>query len=318
MNKRDLLLNLIHGSASPGYTPAAFFLHFDPAFHQGQAAVEKHLEFFRATSMDFVKIQYEQSLPPAEPIRRPQDWAARTPRLDEAFYEPTVRLVEGLVKAAGRDALVLLTLYSPFMLAGQLSRDANLDEQIRQDPEAVGRGLQILADNVITLVRACKRAGVDGFYASTQGGEAFRFPGTDLFEKWIKPLDLAVWAEIQDCSCNILHICDYVGGYTDLSPFLDYPGQVVNCSLKLGEQSLSPQEAYHMFKRPFMGGLERKGVLATGAPHEARRAAQEVLAQAPERFILAADCTVPAETPWENLKAAIDEAHAHTPGRSLP
>ena len=64
-----------------------------------------------------------------------------------------------------------------------------------------------------------------------------------------------------------------------------------------------------MFGRPFMGGLERKGVIATGSRDQIRQTAQEVLAQAPDRFILAADCTVPSETPWENLKAAIDVAH---------
>ena len=37
--------------------PAAFFLHFDQAYHRGRAAVDKHLEFFRATGMDIVKSQ---------------------------------------------------------------------------------------------------------------------------------------------------------------------------------------------------------------------------------------------------------------------
>jgi hypothetical protein len=26
--------------------------------------------------------------------------------------------------------------------------------------------------------------------------------------------------------------------------------------------------------------------------------------------VLAADCTVPSDTPWENLRAAVDAAHA--------
>ena len=30
MNKRDALLDLIHGGSSLDYTPAAFFMHFDP------------------------------------------------------------------------------------------------------------------------------------------------------------------------------------------------------------------------------------------------------------------------------------------------
>jgi uroporphyrinogen decarboxylase len=158
-------------------------------------------------------------------------------------------------------------------------------------------------------VYGCKQAGVDGFYVSTQGGEAFRFPNTDLFQRFIKPTDLAVWAEIQDCLFNILHICDYVGDYSDLTPFLDYPCHVVNSSLKLGEHALSAREISDLFKRPFMGGLERKNQIATGNAEDIRQTVEKLLAQAPERFILAADCTVPSATPWENLKIAVAAAH---------
>ena len=94
-----------------------------------------------------------------------------------------------------------------------------------------------------------------------------------------------------------------------MAPFLDYPGQVVNCSLKLGEHNLTAKEVSELFGRPFMGGLERMGVIASGVPTAIRQAVGEVLRQAPERFILAADCTVPGDTPWANLKTAIDMAH---------
>ena len=312
MNKRDRLLNLIHAEpGNDGYTPAAFFLHFGPDYQAGQAAIDRHLEFFRYTGMDFVKIQYEQAVPPAPPVRRPQDWAS-LPRVDDAFFEPTIRVVEGLIKAAKDEALVLLTLYSTFMwarhFAGQ-SGESSLAAHLGEDPAAVQQGLEIVTENVRRLVRLAKAAGVDGFYASSQGGEAFRFSGTDFFARYIKPTDLAVWEEIGDSPFNILHVCDYEGSYDDLTPFLDYPGQVVNASLQVGGRRYSPREMAELFGRPFMGGLERKGILATGAPDEARQTVHEILAWAPERFILAADCTVPSETPWENLKAAIDAAH---------
>ena len=54
MTKRDTLLNLISTSKQPEYIPAAFFIHFDSAFHKGQAAIDKHLEYFRYTGMDIV------------------------------------------------------------------------------------------------------------------------------------------------------------------------------------------------------------------------------------------------------------------------
>jgi uroporphyrinogen decarboxylase len=310
MNRRDTLLGLIHGEAPSDYVPAAFFMHFDPVYHQGQEAVDKHLEFFRYTGMDLVKVQYEQTLPRSPRIRKPGDWA-RAPLYPNDFLDAPIRVVEGLVKAAKREALVIMTLYSPFMWAMRLAEDVNLADHMKEDPSAVAKGLEIMTENVLNLVRGCKRVGVDGFYASSQGGEAFRFGGTEIFRKYIEPTDLAVWDEIRSCPFNILHICDYRGEYDDLTPFLDYPGQLVNCSLKLGDRTLTPKEASQMFGRPFMGGMDRKGIIATGSPEEIRQASERVLAEAPERFILAADCTVPSDTPWEQLKIAIDTAHQY-------
>lgn len=310
MNKRDTMLSLINDATPPDYIPAAFFLHFDSAYHQGQAAIEKHLEYFRVTGMDFVKIQYEQPFPASAPIRTPEDWA-HAPLCSDEFFEAPIRVVEGLVKAAKSEALVIVTLYSPFMWAAHLVQHEDLNNHFRENPEAVKKGLEIMTENVLTFVRGCKRVGVDGFYASSQGGEAFRFQDPSIFQKYIKPTDLAVWDEISSCTFNILHICDFEGSYTDLTPFLDYPGHVVNSSLKLGDRTLTPKAASQLFGRPFMGGLERKGVLATGNPETVRQAATEVLAHAAERFILAADCTVPSGTPWENLKTAIETSHEY-------
>jgi uroporphyrinogen decarboxylase len=310
MSKRDSVLQMVTGDSPPDFVPAAFFLHFDPAYHKGQAAVNRHLEFFRFTGMDFLKIQYEQTLPPGPVVHQPADWAS-VPLYPLDFHEESAAITRGLVQAAGSEALVVMTVYSPFMWARRISGAEVLEAHLREDPEGVAKGLAIMTDNVLNLVRACKQAGVDGFYVSSQGGEADRFPGSDIFAKYIKPTDLAVWDEIQDCAFNILHICDYESGYDDLSTFVDYPGQVVNCSLSLGDRELSPMQVAEMFGRPYMGGLERTGVLASGPQDAIQRQAQAILATAPERFILAADCTVPADVPWDNLRTAIETAHQY-------
>ena len=154
MNKREALLNLVNSKTPPDYVPAAFFLHFDPAYHQGQPAIDKHLEFFRATGMDFVKIQYEQTPTPLPTIRKPEDWAS-APLYIDADFEPTLQVVEGLVKAAKAEALVIVTVYSPFMWAGQLASADVVATHLKEKPEAVKEGLEILTENVLTLVRAC-------------------------------------------------------------------------------------------------------------------------------------------------------------------
>ncbi len=310
MNKRDAVLNLLDPGCQPEYIPAAFFLHFDPIYHRGQAAVDKHIEYFRHTGMDFVKIQYEHSFPHIPDIQRPKDWA-KMPFYELDFYEEPLRVVEGLVKAAKPEALVVLTLYSPFMLAGQAIGAETVNEHIKQDPDAVTRGMQIITDSLMGFVKECVRLGLDGFYTSTQGGEVGRFEDPALFNHCVRPYDLALMEEInRSCIFNILHICDYHLPYHDLAPFVDYPGHIVNTSLETTQGEISAKEVSQMFNRPFMGGLNRKGALANGSPEEIRQAVEETIRDAPERFLLGADCTVPANTPWENLRLAI--AHAHT------
>lgn len=310
-NRREAVLAVLDANQPQTYVPAGFFLHFDPQYHRGRPAVEKHLAFFRYTGMDFVKIQFELPFPRHPEIQRPADWA-RLPFYGKDFYQPQLDVVEGLVREAKGDALVVLTLYSPFMLAGQAVGAETVEAHIRENPEAARRGISIIAESLLTFVRECIRLGVDGFYHSTQGGEASRLGGSGLFEECVKPYDLLVMNEIaRSCIFNILHVCDYHAGYNDLTPFLDYPGHVVNSSLHVGDRTLTPQEISTMFGRPFMGGLERKGIIATGTQQEVVQAATDVLRRKSERFILGADCTVPGGTAWDNLRAAIDTAHSY-------
>ena len=186
-------------------------------------------------------------------------------------------------------------------------------EHIKENPEKVKKGMEIITESVMLLVKECIKVGVDGFYTSTQGGESFRFErGTSFFNECIKPYDLIVMNEInKSCIFNVLHVCDYNGAYDDLSNFLEYPGHVVNSGLKLKSKKTTSKEVSRMFNRPFLGGLDRKGEIFSGSKDEIKKAVINVLSEAPEKFILGADCTVPNDTNWDNLKTAISTAHEH-------
>ena len=311
MNKRDMILGLADAHKPLPYVPAAFFLHFPPEFHAGQAAVDKHLEYYKQTGMDFVKIQYERTFPALPQIQAPDDWS-KMPAYGLDFFAGQLAAVKGIVQALGSEAVVIMTLYSPFMLAGQTAGAARVAEHLNREPEKVRKGLEIITESLLGFVRECAKLGVDGFYTSTQGGEAVRLAKRQTFVDYVKPFDLVVMEEANRLRpFNILHVCDYHMPYDDFSSFLDYPGTVVNSPLELAGRHLSPSDAAALFKRPYMGGLERKGVILNGSAQQIRAAVDAVIAQAPPRFILGADCTVLSETPWANLKVAIDAAHAH-------
>ncbi len=311
MNKRDAVLAVLDESVPQRSVPAAFFIHFDKACHFGPPAVQKHLEYFRHTGMDFVKIQYERTFPPIEAIKRPGDWR-KMPSYPLDFYQPQLSAVEGLVKAAKKEALVLVTLYSAFMCAGHTTSLPLLTAHLEEDPDSVRKGLEAITDSLVRFVKECIRLGVDGFYASTQGGEAGRFRDPAVFSRHVRPFDLVPMNEMKrSCPFNILHVCDYNAPYSDFSRFLDYPGHVVNCNPQLTGGKIPWSEVARSFGRPCMGGLDRHGLIASGSEGEIGREVGKVLSEASRPSILGADCTLPGDTKWDNIRAAVAAAHAH-------
>jgi uroporphyrinogen decarboxylase len=312
MNKRDAVLNLLDKNKPQPYIPAGFFIHFDPGCHFGQASVDKHLEYFNYTNMDLVKIQYERKFPYQPDIQKPEDWK-KLPVYKKDFFQPQLDAVAGLVKAAKDEAVVIVTLYSAFMCTGHASKRL-FTEHLKENPEQAKKGLEIATESLLLFVKECIKLGVDGFYASTQGGENTRFEDRSLFADYIKPFDLVLMEEInRECIFNVLHVCDYYAGYDDFAPFVTYPGHVVNCNPQVGGKTLSGQEISELFGRPYMGGLDRLGVIATGSQADVQQEVENVLRNAPDKFMLAADCTLPHDVSWDNIKTAIATAHTYQP-----
>jgi uroporphyrinogen decarboxylase len=309
VNKRDVIYSLIEGKVNEDYIPSAFFVHFGEGFKTGDAAVNRHLEYFNSIDMDFVKIQYEAEFPLLKSVKKPEDWA-NMPFYKKDFYEKQLYVVKELVKKGKKLAPVIATLYSPFMSAGHSVTGDVLTEHLKMDPEKVKKGMDIITESTLIFANECIKLGVDGFLASTQGGEGFRFKDPSIFKEYVKPYDLTVMNRINEaCSCNVLHICDYVGDYDDLSPFVDYPGHIVNCSMKVANNMLQPSNIYRQFNKPVFGGLEKRGPISQKSQFTLTSSVKEVLKNAPDRFILGAECALLGNIDWKQVRMVVDIAH---------
>jgi uroporphyrinogen decarboxylase len=310
-NKRSVVKSLLQNEASWNYTPAAFFTHFPPECHSGRAAIDKHIEFFKYTGMDFVKIQYEKAFPKIEDIKVPKDWR-HMPFYDSSFFAEPLEIVESLVKELHKESLIVQTIYSPFMCAADSTSYDLLTTHLQEDPDSVKKGLSVIRDSLLGFIRECARLGIDGFYSSTQGGEGARFKKDDHFQNHISPFDISLLAEMNALTAfNILHICDYWLPYDSVDFFVNYPCKVVSLptTLKNGH-IITPGEAYKQFGKPILGGLNRKGAIAAGPVNEIEQEVKSLLADSPNRYILGADCTV-ANADWDLLRFAISLAHDH-------
>ena len=310
MNSRERILQVLDQSRPNEYVPAAFFLHFENKL--GRKAVDDHKAFYKATNMDFVKVFYEIAVPKVE-INSGKDWE-KVPVYSEDFFAPQVAVIADLAREFGTEAFVLPTVYSPLALAHQtLGRGKDFKKLIAEDPKAFGKAIKNLALSIENYLRAARKAGANGFYVSSQGGDGNSLP-EKIWKEQVREWDKYVSEVANEIGeINILHICDYGAPFKNaeaLYAFTDYPASIINVPLNFSDGStLNLRDAQERFKRPIFGGLERLGIIATGTVDEAKAAVDKVLENAPSNFILGADCTVPDETDWDKLRAVIDYAH---------
>lgn len=309
-SKRERILQVLDQSRPNEYVPAAFFLHFENKL--GRKAVQDHKDFYRATNMDFVKVFYEIAVPQVD-INSGSDWE-KVPVYGEEFFAPQVAVIADLAREFGNEAFVLPTVYSPLALAHQtLGRGKDFKKLIAENPKAFGKAIKNLSLSIENYLRAARKAGADGFYISTQGGDGNSIP-EKIWKEQVRQWDKHVSEVANEIGeINILHICDYGTPFKNaeaLYGFADYPASIINVPLKFSDGSiLNLKEAQKRFGRPIFGGLERLGVIANGSIEEAKAEVDKVLENASPNFILGADCTVPGTTDWENLRAIIDYAH---------
>ena len=312
VNSRERILQVLDQSRPNDYVPAAFFLHFENKL--GRKAVQDHKDFYRATNMDFVKVFYEISVPTVD-IQKGKDWA-KVPVYGEDFFAPQVAVIADLAREFGDEAFVLPTVYSPLSLAGQtlgFENRKNFNKLIEEDPKAFGQAIKNLSLSIENYLRAARKAGADGFYVSSQGGDGNSL-SPKIWKEQVRQWDKHVSEVAAEIGIiNILHICDYGTPFKNaeaLYEFADYPASIINVPLKFSDGStLNLKEAQKRFGRPIFGGLERLGVIANGSIEEAKAEVDKVLENASPNFILGADCTVPGTTDWEKLRAVIDYAH---------
>jgi len=56
--------------------------------------------------------------------------------------------------------------------------------------------------------------------------------------------------------------------------------------------------------------MDRAGVIVDGSKREIEEQVRRVCSEMGSDFILGADCVLPEDVNWENIKTAIDAAHA--------
>jgi uroporphyrinogen decarboxylase len=198
----------------------------------------------------------------------------------------------------GPEVPMLQTIFSPLAQAKNLSGGETLLAHLRKYPEAVLKGLEIIALSTQRFVEAALETGIDGVFYAIQHAQAALL-SLDEYKTFGLPYDHQTLEPARDLWCNLLHLH---GSEIFFEIVPEFSFQIVNWHDRETPPSLS--EAQRLFTGTVCGGLGRD-TLVYGDQAEVRREAQDAFDQPDDqRLILSTGCVVPIIAPHGNILAA--------------
>ena len=290
------------------HLPTSFWFHFTGNQIAGKRMAKAHIDYYRKCQPDFIKVMNDNPyyMPNTLPvIEQASDWA----RLEKvpptaAGFQSQLDGLRILKDKLGDEVLFVTTIFSPYNFGNKISRD-QVEKHIKENPNAVKQGMQVIAESLADFSLACIEAGAAGIYYSAQAGGEEIFSAQEHLE-FIKPFDLVILNAVDGkAPFNLLHICSEK---THFDNYRDYPADAVNWAVTLPGQ-LSLSEGKKFFNKPVVGGLDNNGVLVSGPEDAIRKAVKDVIEETGrEGILLGANCTVPSEINLDHLISARSEA----------
>jgi uroporphyrinogen decarboxylase len=232
-------------------------------------------------------------------IHNPRDWEKlpvlepTAPRL--ASQLECLRLIRAEL---GSDTPLLQTIFNPLAQAKNLAGNDLLLVHLRLYPEAVLKGLAIIAETTRRFVEACLKTGIDGVFYAVQHAQADLLTLGE-YKTFGLPNDSKVLEPAGELWCNLLHLHGK-DVYFSLLSDLNFP--IVNWHDR--ETSPSLAEARNLYQGVVCGGL-RQDTLVYRDQLEVRKEAADAIQQTNgKRFILGTGCVVPIIASHGNILAA--------------
>ena len=232
-------------------------------------------------------------------IHGPKDWE-RLPILEPTSRHLAAQLdcLRKIRAELDAETPLLQTVFSPLAQAKNLAGNETLLAHMRLYPEAVLKGLEVIAEATRRFVAACLATGIDGIFYAIQHAQAGMLT-LEEYEAFGLPNDLKVLEPSQGLWCNLFHLHGH-DVYFSIVDLFDF--QIVNWHDRETSPSLS--EAQKQFKGVVCGGM-RQDTLVYGNQAEVRKEAADAIQQTDgKRFILGTGCVVPIIASHGNLLAA--------------
>ena len=315
MNKRERVTAALEGRETDR-VPVGFWYHFPEEKQQGQACIDAHLEFYKNTNQDFIKIMCDGYFGyPNETLMNMKSvsdlYDMKPLGKEHPFIREQVQRAKAIVDAVGDECCVFYNVFCPlsyFRL--QIDWDKMM-ECVKADKEAVKYACTVIAEDATELTKALiEEAGCDGIYYCVQNAELFRFTAEE-YRDIVEPYDLKVLDFANSISkYNILHCFGWNGDKNRVEVWKNYKAAAVNWAVYVEDMTLPAGKSFFN-TNCVLGGFDnrKEGILYSGSTEEIKRETKRLIEQNGKvGFIIGADCTLSNDIDLERIKCVIDTA----------
>lgn len=232
------------------------------------------------------------------PVRAPADWEGLRP-LDPsqgmlAEQIKALRLVgEGL---RGKTPFIA-TIFSPLSMAKHLAGNEVVLSHLRHSPDALRKGLEVMAESILRFIDAARATGIDGIYYAVQHA-AYPLLSRDEFATFGRPYDLRVLESAADLWCNIVHLH---GKSVIFDMVADYPMAFLNWHDR--DTGITLAEGLAGTRASASGGVSQWSIHKE-RPDDALAEARDAREQTGDRrLLLGTGCVIMTTTPLRNIRA---------------
>ena len=238
------------------------------------------------------------------PSKSSADWKRMRPlEPDQGTLGEQLHALQLINHSIGFDAYFVQTIFCPLGVAKYLvgNKSEPVLQTIREDRAAMHAALRVITETFINYAIACLEQGASGIFYATNGWATESMLTADQYREFGEQYDLEFLDAIKSRSkFNILHNC---GTHIYFDLLATYPVQAINWAATL-EGNPDLREGKLRSGKAVMGGISEKTILKTGEPDQVREEVERALElTGGTHFLLAPGCSIPPETPAENLFA---------------
>jgi len=246
-------------------------------------------------------------------VKEPEDWQKLWVLDPKKELKEHVKAVSILSSEIGRRMPFIYSIPSPLVQAlHHVSTPARVYTDMKEHPDALKEGLEIITETCIEFSNACIDEGATGvFFGIGGGGDIWSKMNRDQLEQYALVYDKRVLNAWADAPIRLLHICSNTmenpqtnGGLMEAGWFKKYPVNAINWwDTSFTRYDVGKQVYGDTFC--IVAGLDHSQTMRHGTPKQVEEMVKQVIENTPEKggFILGPGCTLYKDTPLANFNA---------------